>query len=45
MVSTFAPGTVLRDLAPGSDGATFTVGAGGAVTVRVPAQSARILAP
>jgi alpha-amylase len=45
MVTTFAPGTTLRDLAPGSDGATFTVGAGGAVTVRVPAQSARILAP
>ncbi len=45
MISTFAPGTVLRDLAPGSDGATFTVGAAGAVTVMVPAQSARILAP
>ncbi|HUQ01858.1 MAG TPA: alpha-amylase family glycosyl hydrolase [Kofleriaceae bacterium] len=45
LISSFAPGTTLRDLAPGSDGATFTVGAGGAVTVRVPAQSARILAP
>ncbi len=45
LVSTFAPGTVLRDLAPGSDGRTFTVGAGGSVVVSVPAQSARILAP
>ena len=45
MTTTFPAGTVLRDLAPGSDGMTFTVGAGGAVTVRVPPQTVRVLAP
>ncbi|MBP8806985.1 MAG: alpha-amylase [Kofleriaceae bacterium] len=45
MVTSFAPGTVLRDLAPGSDGATFTVGAGGSLAVTVPGQQARVLAP
>ena len=45
MTTTFPAGTVLRDLAPGSDGATFTVGAGGAITVRVPPRTVRVLAP
>ncbi len=45
MQTSFAPGTVLRDLAPGSDGMTFTVAAGGAVAVTVPPQRARVLAP
>jgi len=45
LVTSFAPGTVLRDLAPESDGATFTVGAGGTLTVSVGPQRARILAP
>ncbi|HVK74370.1 MAG TPA: alpha-amylase family glycosyl hydrolase [Kofleriaceae bacterium] len=45
LVSSFAPGTVLRDVAPGNDGRTFTVGAGGAVTISVPPQSARVLVP
>ncbi len=45
MTTTFPSGTVLKDLAPGNDGATFTVGAGGAVTVRVPPRTVRVLAP
>ena len=45
MQTSFAPGTVLHDLAPGSDGMTFTVAAGGTVAVRVGPQRARILAP
>ena len=45
MVTTFPAGTRLVDLAPGSDGATFTVGAGGVVTVDVPARTVRVLAP
>lgn len=45
MTTTFAPGTVLHDLAPGNDGASFTVGAGGAVTVSVPSRTVRVLAP
>ena len=35
----------VRDLAPGADGMTFTVAAGGTVAVRVGPQRARILAP
>lgn len=45
MQTTFPAGTVLRDLAPESDGMSFTVGAGGTVAVSVPPQRARILAP
>jgi hypothetical protein len=45
MQTTFPAGTVLRDLAPGGDGMTFTVAAGGTVAVRVGPQRARILAP
>lgn len=43
MHTTFAPGTVLTDVMPGSDGATFTVGGDGTVTVGVPARSGRVL--
>jgi glycosidase len=43
MTTSFASGTVLRDVAPGSDGETFTVQANGAVTVTVPARGGRIL--
>ena len=45
LTSSFPAGTVLRDHAPGNDGATFTVGAGGTVTVRVPPRTVRVLAP
>jgi len=45
MAVPFAPGTVLRDLAPGSDGATFTVAADGTVAVEVAARGGRVLAP
>lgn len=43
MLTTFAPGTTLTDIAPDSDGTTFTVGAGGSLEVTVPARSGRIL--
>jgi len=45
MQTSFAPGTVLRDLAPGNDGSTFTVAADGSIDVSVPARGTRILAP
>lgn len=45
MTTSFASGTVLRDIAPGSDGATFTVGAGGSLEVTVPARGGRVLVP
>jgi glycosidase len=45
MTTSFAPGTTLRDIAPGSDGATFTVGTGGTLEVTVPARGGRLLAP
>ncbi len=43
MITGLSPGTTLVDVAPGSDGATFSVGAGGVVTVAVPAHGARVL--
>ncbi|HVV86320.1 MAG TPA: alpha-amylase family glycosyl hydrolase [Kofleriaceae bacterium] len=45
MTASFPPGTVLRDLAPGSDAMTFTVGPGGSVDVPVPPHTVRVLAP
>ncbi|HLU67069.1 MAG TPA: alpha-amylase family glycosyl hydrolase, partial [Kofleriaceae bacterium] len=45
MTTSFPPGTTLRDIAPGSDGASFTVGAGGALEVTVPPRGGRVLAP
>jgi alpha-amylase len=45
MTTSFPPGTTLRDIAPGSDGASFTVGAGGSLEVTVPARGGRVLAP
>ncbi|MCB9561689.1 MAG: alpha-amylase [Kofleriaceae bacterium] len=44
MTTSFPSGTTLVDIAPGTDGATFTVGAGGTVDVTVPAHGFRILA-
>ena len=43
MQTSFAAGTTLVDVAPDGAGDTFTVGAGGAVTVAVPARSGRVL--
>lgn len=44
MLTSFAPGTVLTDVAPGPGaGATFTVDAGGALAVDVPARGGRLL--
>jgi alpha-amylase len=43
--TSFAPGTVLRDIAPGSDGMAFTVAADGTVAVSVPAYGGRVLVP
>jgi len=45
LATSFAPGTVLKDVAPGSDGATFTVAADGTVAVSVPPRSGRLLVP
>ncbi|RMH44067.1 MAG: alpha-amylase [Deltaproteobacteria bacterium] len=45
MPVSFPPGTVLTDIAPGGDGATFTVAADGTVDVDVPARGGRVLAP
>ncbi len=45
MTTTFPSGTVLRDVAPGSDGQTFTVGAGGSLEVSVPPRGGRVLVP
>jgi glycosidase len=44
MATAFAPGTTLTDIAPGSDGASFTVTADGTLDVTVPARGGRILA-
>jgi glycosidase len=41
--TSFASGTVLTDVMPGSDGMMFTVGAGGSLQVSVPARSGRVL--
>jgi glycosidase len=41
--TTLPPGSVLADVMPGSDGATFTVKADGTVAVTVPARSGRVL--
>jgi alpha-amylase len=43
MITSFAPGTVLTDVAPGSSGARFTVGAGGVLALDVPARGGRLL--
>jgi alpha-amylase len=43
LVTTFAPGTTLHDVAPGAADATFTVGAGGALQLDVPARGGRLL--
>ena len=43
MTTSFPAGTVLRDIAPGSDGATFTVQAGGLAQITVPARGGRLL--
>ncbi len=45
MQTSFAPGTVLRDIAPGTDGATFTVAGDGTLEVTVPARGGRLLVP
>ena len=45
MTTSFPAGTVLKDVAPGNDGQTFTVGAGGTVDVTVPSHVARVLLP
>ncbi len=45
MGTSFAPGTVLRDVAPGSDGMSFTVAGDGTIQVSVPARGGRILVP
>lgn len=45
MPVSFAPGTVLTDIAPGSDGARFTVAADGTLDVDVPARGGRVLSP
>ena len=43
MGTSFAPGTVLTDVAPDSDGKSFTVAADGTVAVAVPARGGRLL--
>jgi alpha-amylase len=43
MKTSLAPGSVLTDIMPGSDGATFTVKSDGSLTVSVPARSGRVL--
>ncbi len=43
MTTSFSPGDVLRDIAPGNDGATFTVAADGTIDVSVPARTGRVL--
>jgi glycosidase len=45
MATTFAAGTVLRDVSPNGGGQTFTVAAGGTLDVTVPAHSGRVLVP
>jgi hypothetical protein len=41
--TTLPAGSTLKDVMPGSDGATFTVKADGTVAVSVPARSGRVL--
>ena len=43
MATSFAPGTVLTDVAPGGAGETFTVDGTGALDVTVPAHGGRVL--
>jgi alpha-amylase len=43
--TSFPRGTVLRDIAPGSDGQTFTVAGDGTIAVSVPARTGRVLIP
>jgi alpha-amylase len=43
MKTTFAAGTVLRDVSPDGGGATFTVGADGSIAVGVHAHAGRVL--
>ncbi len=43
MATSFSAGTVLTDVAPGGAGDTFTVGAGGTVTVTMPPYKLRVL--
>ena len=45
MTTSFPGGTILRDIAPGSDGQTFTVQGDGTVAVTVPARTGRALIP
>jgi glycosidase len=43
MPVSFAPGTSLQDIAPGTDGASFVVAADGTIAVAVPARGGRVL--
>jgi hypothetical protein len=43
MHTSIAPGTVLKDVMPGSDGSTFTVKGDGTVDVSVSAHMGRVL--
>jgi glycosidase len=43
MMTAFATGTTLKDVAPNSDGKTFTVKSDGSVDVTVPAHTGRVL--
>ena len=43
MHTSFAPGTKLKDIMPGTDGQTFTVAADGTIDVTVVARSGRVL--
>jgi glycosidase len=45
METSFAPSTVLRDIAPGSDGATFTVRGDGTILVEMQPRTGRVLVP
>jgi len=45
MQTSFPAGTVLRDIAPGNDGSTFTVAGDGSINITVPARGTRILLP
>ena len=45
METSFAPNTTLRDIAPGSDGETFTVSGDGTILVTMQARTGRVLVP
>ncbi|HET6612221.1 MAG TPA: alpha-amylase family glycosyl hydrolase [Kofleriaceae bacterium] len=45
MLTSFSPGTVLKDVAPGADDTTFTVSGDGTIAITVAARSGRILVP